>query len=684
MPIISRIGRHQSSQKAMYIGVYVLLTLGAVTIIYPLLIMLGQTTSDRFDLRDNAVVASYLSDKNELALKNIFAMTSKLDLLASRHNRNTWSSQTSMRDDGDFSKDCLRKMDELGLSIGAWKNIITDLNSYKATLDSDDLIAREFRLEDFYRPFLREKYGRKADEFRDGLEKTGRLPRWFQRANPESGRTDAILADRDLLGTAIMNHELRSDYLNYYGVELQSTANVVVPFWRPDSSAKSQMWSEFKASLPPEQKLVVPSDTYWHTYLRLKYHERIQDLNKAWGTAHQGFYELKFPHEPPADATVLDNWREFVVKRWPRRMLAVPKEFTPAWQDYVRKQLVSKAGGDEQTARAQASQLVGKTIYAWDSLELPRTRPDDATLSRYWCEFTASGIVPPEKLILGAPEPGFRQFLRVKYGKTESEALAALNAAWQGTFENFDQVPLPVALADFAPAHFEPGSVRLSFLTESFERVWEYMSGRGRAIQNTAVLVFFAILAALTINPIAAYSLSRFPMKHTQKVLIFFLATMAFPAEVAMIPNFLLLRDLGLLNTYAALILPGMANGYSIFLLKGFFDSLPRELFEAAEMDGASETQVFRLVAMPLVKPILAYMALNAFVFAYSSFMWAFVICPEQRMWTLMVWVYDFQMNNPGNNYIMAATVLVSIPPLCVFLVANRIIMRGIVIPSLK
>ena len=64
---------------------------------------------------------------------------------------------------------------------------------------------------------------------------------------------------------------------------------------------------------------------------------------------------------------------------------------------------------------------------------------------------------------------------------------------------------------------------------------------------------------------------------------------MAFPAVVTMIPNFLLLRDLGLLNTFAALLLPGMANGYSIFLLKGFFDSLPRELYEAAEIDGANE-----------------------------------------------------------------------------------------------
>lgn len=151
-----------------------------------------------------------------------------------------------------------------------------------------------------------------------------------------------------------------------------------------------------------------------------------------------------------------------------------------------------------------------------------------------------------------------------------------------------------------------------------------------------------------------------------------------------MIPNFLLLRDLGLLNTYAALVLPRMANGFSIFLLKCFFDSLPRELYEAAEIDGASEAQVFRMVALPMLKPILAYIALNAFVLTYSGFMWAFVICPDPKMWTLMVWVYDFQSRNTGANYVMASVLLVSIPPLIVFLFANRIIMRGIIIPSMK
>jgi multiple sugar transport system permease protein len=322
-------------------------------------------------------------------------------------------------------------------------------------------------------------------------------------------------------------------------------------------------------------------------------------------------------------------------------------------------------------------------------------------LSRYWCEFTFSGAVPPQDMILDAPELNFRRFLRERYGSAaangtagqprsgttpdkDAQALAALNASWKTSFRNFDGVPLPLAYADCMPARFEAASLRWSFATEPFERILEYILGRGRAAQNTVILVVLSLVAALTVNPLAAYSLSRFSMKQSHQVLIFFLATMAFPAEVAMIPNFLLLRDLGLLNSYAALVLPGMANGFAIFLLKCFFDSLPRELYEAAEIDGASEFQVFRLVALPILTPILAYIALATFVAAYGGFMWAFVICPKEDMWTLMVWVYDFQSRNTTVNYIMAATLLVGIPPLLVFLFANRIIMRGIMVPTMK
>ena len=686
MPILTKVGEKHPAQRIRRAGIYVLLTLGSVCIIFPLLIVLGQTLSDQFDLRDNAVIPYYLRDRSELALKHIFAASpKKLELLASRHNRNQWTSQVGMRADVDFYASRPKTFAAQGLSLDAHETIVTDLNAFKETMTPDHMLLRFFRAEDYYRPFLQRKYGAKADELLREFERTQQPPDWIVGLYPEERDRKRVLSKRDRLGLAIMNHEFRTDYSTYHNVELLPTANFTVPFWAPGRQAKDRMWSEFKASLPPDAKLIVSSDTYWHTFLKLKYH-RISALNRAWGTAHEGFYELKVPLSPPNHPTVRADWDEFVVKRWPRRLLRVPADCAPPWREYVRRKLLSKVGGadGDRAALAEAGRLMGKAIAKWDQLPLPPTRPEDETLGRYWCEFTSSGAVPAEAMELDAPEVNFRRFLRRKYGGGGAQALAALNAAWRTTFASFDDVALPLGLHDDAPVRFAPWHVRMSLMTESFERVFQYLTGRGRAIQNTFLLVALSLLSALTINPIAAYSLSRFPMKHTQKVLLFFLATMAFPAEVAMIPNFLLLRDLGLLNTYAALIFPRMANGFAIFLLKGFFDSLPQELYEAAEIDGASEIQIFRMVAMPLVMPILAYIGLNTFVISYSSFLWAFAICPAQEMWTLMVWVYDFQTQNPGNNYIMAATVLVSIPPLIVFFFANRIIMRGIVIPTMK
>jgi ABC-type glycerol-3-phosphate transport system permease component len=179
--------------------------------------------------------------------------------------------------------------------------------------------------------------------------------------------------------------------------------------------------------------------------------------------------------------------------------------------------------------------------------------------------------------------------------------------------------------------------------------------------------------------------LSRFQPRQTYQILIFFLATMAFPSMVAAIPAFLLLRDLGLLNTYSALILPGLANGYSIFLLKGFFDSLPMELYEAAAIDGASELCKFFQITLPLSAPILAVVALNSFLSSYGQFMWALIVCQKEEMWTLMVWMMQFYNNTRGAPFLSTAgLVLASIPTLCVFLFCQRIILRGIIIPSMK
>ena len=203
---------------------------------------------------------------------------------------------------------------------------------------------------------------------------------------------------------------------------------------------------------------------------------------------------------------------------------------------------------------------------------------------------------------------------------------------------------------------------------------------------NTLFLVVLSVLASLTVNPLAAYALSRFRLKGTEKILLFLLATMAFPAAVTAIPGFLLMRDLGLLNTFAALVLPTVANGMSIFILKGFFDALPRELYEAAAIDGASEWTVFRRITLPMTTPILAVNALDAFIHAYASWEWAFLVCSKESHWTLAVWMYHMSTDTfAGKPWcVMAGFVLVSIPTAAVFLRCQKVILRGIVLPSMK
>ena len=220
---------------------------------------------------------------------------------------------------------------------------------------------------------------------------------------------------------------------------------------------------------------------------------------------------------------------------------------------------------------------------------------------------------------------------------------------------------------------------------DNYRLVGQYLFVRGRAFFNTVLLVILSVLAALIVNPLAAYAMSRFKMKGTERVILFLLATMAFPAAVTAIPGFILIRDLGLLNTLAALVLPTVASGMSIFILKGFFDALPRELYEAAAIDGAGEWTVFSKITLPMTTPILAVNALNHFVAAYNSWEWAFLVCQKESKWTIAVWMYQMSQEMAGQPWcVMAGFVLVSIPTAAVFLLCQKVILRGIVLPSMK
>ena len=277
-------------------------------------------------------------------------------------------------------------------------------------------------------------------------------------------------------------------------------------------------------------------------------------------------------------------------------------------------------------------------------------------------------------------ETDWRNFLSAKY-----QTDANLQSAWRTSAVTLTAVPLLYQEQDAALFLGQESRLRWQMATANYKSVVQFLVQRGRALQNTVILVTLSILVALVLNPLAAYGLSRYPGPHGRSTLLVMVLTIAFPAEVAMIPSFLLLRDLGLLNTYAALILPSAVSGFSVFLLKGFFDGLPEELFESATIDGANELEVFWNVALPLARPILAVTALGAFTATYGGYMWALLVCQDPEMWTLMVWLFQYQINFASSPWLgMAAFVIASIPTLLVFIFCQRMILRGVIIPTEK
>jgi multiple sugar transport system permease protein len=242
---------------------------------------------------------------------------------------------------------------------------------------------------------------------------------------------------------------------------------------------------------------------------------------------------------------------------------------------------------------------------------------------------------------------------------------------------------IPQQENDRAAFEAEAGFWKRAFLTMNYLRVLDELLLHGRAIYNTIILITLSVIGALIVNPLAAYALSRFRLRKTYFILLFCLATIAFPAEVTMIPVFLQMKEFHLLNTFGALVLPTVASGFSIFLLKGFFDSLPKELYEAAEIDGASEWMMFWQITINLSKPILAVIALGAFTAAYGAYFYALILAPDPKMWTIMVEIYQLRQTvDPPVVY--ASLIITAIPTLVMFIFCQNLILRGIVVPSEK
>ena len=433
----------------------------------------------------------------------------------------------------------------------------------------------------------------------------------------------------------------------------------------------AEVFYDFKKNISPSDRIYLSINGKFSKYLRSlnDYNGDINLLNEKNETSYSSFYDITFSNIKLDDPLAL-HWENFVRNELNTQFIYLSEEGNVAFNKFLKFKF---------SDIADLNSKLDTDFANFGDIIILNPTPFESKLTEEFANFIKiPDLCLTSFLRVNSVETLWKNFLINKY-----QSINNLNDVANGTFGSFSDVSMPLKSMDFKYVIENKGKLRWNYITHNYKMVIEYLTLFGDGFKNTILYCFFAILTSLLVNPIAAYALSRYQLPSQFKILLFFIATMTFPPMVTMIPNYLLMKDIGFLNTFYALIIPGMANGYSIFLLKGFFDSLPRELYEAADIDAASEFHKFWHIAMSLSKPILAVIALGAFNGAYSNFMFAVVLCPDEKMWTLMVWLVQMQAFS-SRGAMMASLVLSAIPTLVVFIFAQNIILRGIVLPVEK
>lgn len=207
----------------------------------------------------------------------------------------------------------------------------------------------------------------------------------------------------------------------------------------------------------------------------------------------------------------------------------------------------------------------------------------------------------------------------------------------------------------------------------------------GRFFLNSAIMSVVIVGGHLVTATTAGYAFARLRFPGRDKVFIVFLANLMVPVIVLLIPRFLLVNALGWVDTYAGLIVTELVGVWGIFLMRQYFLSIPRELEDAARIDGASEWLVFRRVALPLARPAIATVALFSFVETWKSFLWPLIVTRSMGMRPVEVGIATFHSLYFTNwPYQMAAAVTAVIPVLILFLFTQRYFVRGIQLAGLK
>ena len=202
---------------------------------------------------------------------------------------------------------------------------------------------------------------------------------------------------------------------------------------------------------------------------------------------------------------------------------------------------------------------------------------------------------------------------------------------------------------------------------------------------NSFLTAALATLGICVLSICAAYSFSRFRYPGRNLLFWIVMAGMMIPAQAMMIPLYLMCRDIKILNTYWCLILPALGSSFAVLMLKQFMDGLPRDLFEAAQLDGCNSARTLLHVVAPLTKPALFSIGIFIFLQRWNDFMWPFIAITKPELMTVPVGITFFKANTSDSmSYLMAANVLVMAPILLLFFLCQKQLVQGIAFTGIK
>ncbi|MCW5698575.1 MAG: carbohydrate ABC transporter permease [Rhodospirillales bacterium] len=230
------------------------------------------------------------------------------------------------------------------------------------------------------------------------------------------------------------------------------------------------------------------------------------------------------------------------------------------------------------------------------------------------------------------------------------------------------------------PPRLLPSAATLDHYVALFSRL-----NLGRYAFNSALLATAITLVSLFLNSMAGYAFAKLRFTGRDRIFKALLAALVIPVQVTMLPLFLMLKQMGLVNTYWGVLIPGMANIFGIFLIRQYALSIPDSLLDAARIDGASEFRIYWSLVLPLCKPILVTLALFTFMGAWNDFMWPLIVLTDDSMYTLPVALANLLGEHVlDTELMMAGSVLTILPVTMLFIVLQRSYVEGIMMGSLK